>query len=222
MKLSIFNGSPRPGKNNTQLLLNSLIKGIESTGTAEPDVYKLNKLASHSEAAEIFKSADNVLIAFPLYSYAMPGEMQRFFEELKPLIGKCSGKKLGFLVQYGFREAVHARPLERHLEKLAGMLGCTYMGTIIKGGCDALIRGHVKPSAAVFKGIESIGKTLAEEGTFDREQLLEYSQPETAVKNSLWIMRIIVKLINRFYWGSLLKKNGVSIAESFAQPYRQG
>ncbi len=222
MKLTIFNGSPRPGKNNTQLLLNSLIEGFKSSGKDDPDVYKLNKLASLTEAAEIFKSADTVLIAFPLYSYAMPGEVQHFFEELEPLKGKCSGKKLGFLVQYGFREAVHARPLERHLEKFAGMLGCTYMGTIIKGGCDALIRGRVKPSAAVFGGIEAIGKNLAEEGTFDRKQLLEYSQPETAAKNSLWIMKIIVKLINRFYWGSLLKKNGVSITDSFAQPYRQG
>ena len=219
MKLTIFNGSPKPGKNNTQLLIDSLAKGMKSADAPAPDVYKLNKLEYLSAAADLFRQAENVLIAFPLYSYAMPGEVQRFFEELAPLTGKCAGKKLGFLVQYGFREAVHARPLERHLEKLAAMLGCTYTGTIIKGGCDALSRSPRKNFSAVYEGMEAIGKTLAETGTFNREQLREYAQPETAGKKSLWIMKIAVKLINRFYWTGMLKKNGVSVRQSFARPY---
>lgn len=219
MKLTVFNGSPKPGPNNTQLLIDHLIKGMRTISTAEVEVYKLNKLPAGTKAAEIFAEAETVLIAFPLYAFAMPGDVKQFFETLEPYKGKCKGKKLGFLVQYGFIEGIHARPLERHLVKLAAMLGCTYIGTIIKGGCDSLSQTSESKFKSFYEGMQAIGKTLAERHTFDENQLKAYAQPETSRKYGQWFMKILVKFINYFYWGRMLKKNGVSIKESFAKPY---
>jgi NAD(P)H-dependent FMN reductase len=130
MKLTVFNGSPKPGPNNTQILIEHLAKGFKTVPGMEVEVFKLDKMPENMHAAELFAQAETVLVAFPLYTFAMPGDVKLFFEALEPYRGKCNGKKLGFLVQYGFIEAVHARPLEKHLEKLSAMLGCDYIGTI--------------------------------------------------------------------------------------------
>lgn len=219
MKLTIFNGSPKLGPNNTQLMIDALVKGFKTGLSSESITYKLNQLDSTSQAVEIFEKSEMLLIAFPLYSYAMPGNIMALFEALKPFKGKCSHKKLGFLVQYGFPEAVHARPLEKYLEKLATTLNCTYMGTIIKGGCDGLTKNPPSASAKIFKGIEEIGKTLATKGIFDTEELNAYAQPETSGKKNIWLMKITTFLINRLYWTPAMKKNGITAKQSFAKPY---
>lgn len=219
MKLTVFNGSPKPGPNNTQILIDNLSKGIKTVPGTEVEVFKLNRLPEGIQAAEIFAGAEAVVVAFPLYTFAMPGDVQLFFETLEPYKGKCHGKKLGFLVQYGFLEAIHARPLEKHLEKLAAMLGCDYIGTIIKGGCDSLTKSPEAKFKQFYEGMQAIGKTFAEKHAFDENQLKAYAQPETTKKYGQWFMKILVKFINYFYWGRMLKKNGVSIKESFARPY---
>lgn len=221
MKLTVFNGSPKPGPNNTQILIEHLAKGFKTVPGMEVEVFKLNKMPENMHAAEIFAQAETVVVAFPLYTFAMPGDVKLFFEALEPYRGKCNGKKLGFLVQYGFIEAVHARPLEKHLEKLSAMLGCDYIGTIIKGGCDSLTTASESRFRKFYEGMQAIGKTLAEKRTFDETQLKAYAKPETTKKYGRWFMTILVKFINYFYWGRMLKKNGLSVTESFATPYKQ-
>lgn len=218
MKLTVFNGSPKLGANNTQLLTDALIAGMNTAGTHETHPYRLNRLTTE-EAVGLFLKAEAVLIAFPLYAYAMPPGVMDLFEALEPHLGKCSGKKLGFLVQYGFREAVHARPLERYLEKLSARLGCDYLGTVIKGGCDALSTSPPRAFKAVFDGIRQIGATLGQTGRFDAAQLAAYARPESVKPQAAWLTAAVVYLINRFYWAGALKKNGITVTQSFARPY---
>jgi len=82
------------------------------------------------DAVKLFKESDYILLAFPLYSYSMPAGVKEFIEELGPLCGGGVNKKIGFLVQFGFREAIHARALEKYLEKFTMLLKCEYLGTI--------------------------------------------------------------------------------------------
>ena len=140
MQLKVFNGSPRLVANNTDILLKKFLAGFGETSGNASEVIRLNKLNDLAKAIEIFKQSEAVLIAFPLYVYSLPAGLMQFVQALEPLRGACKGKPLGFLVQFGFREAVHARPLEKYLEKLATDLNCTYLGTIIKGGCDGLVK----------------------------------------------------------------------------------
>ena len=219
MKLTIFNGSPKPGINNTNVLVEKLMEGFQSQSENEVFLYKLNQLGSMEEAAEIFKNAEAVIIAFPLYCYSMPGGLKLFIESLEPLCGKCNGKKLAFLVQFGFLEAVHARPLEKYLTKLAKTLDCDYLGTIVKGSCDGLASGKGANNDDLLCGIYKIGETLGKTGKLDKNELDEYSKPEVVEKQSLAIMEQAIKQANEYYWGAMLKRNGVSIEESYAKPY---
>lgn len=216
MKLTIFNCSPKHGKNNTGILLDKFIEGFKIQDSNEAEVYKLNRM-DLKDAVRVFESSEAVMIAFPLYCYAMPGGMKQFIEALEPLCGKCKNKKLLFLVQYGFREAIHARPLEKYHVKLSKLLGCEYIGTIIKGGCDGLAAG--KTNKSILKGIYDIGLAFSREGKLIQAQLDDYSAPEAEKKQSAFIMKLMLKPINKFYWGSMLKKNGVTTEQSYAKPY---
>lgn len=218
MKLSIFNGSPKLGVNNTAVLLEKFIEGFKETEGNEVEIIRMNNEQAYKDAASAFECAEAALIAFPLYTYAMPAGIKTFIEQLEPLLGKCSGKKIAFLVQYGFREAVHARALEKYLEHLSYSLGCEYMGTIIKGGCDGLIKGS-PGNEKILAGAYDIGKTFGATGRFHKKQLDEYSAPEVEKKSNPLLMKIILKLINKLYWEKAFKKNGVTYEGSFAKPY---
>ncbi len=218
MRLLIINGSPKPGKNNTAILLESFMQGFKETAGNEVDVYRMNNERAYKDAAQHFAAADNILIAFPLYSYAMPAGVKTLIEELEPLLGKCHGKKVGFLVQYGFLEAVHARPLEKYLEHITMLLGCDYLGTIIKGGCDGLAKNE-RGNKKIRMGAYEIGKTFGQIRCFDKNQLDAYAAPEVQKKQSVFLMKIIIKILNKIYWEKSFKKNGVTYEGSFAKPY---
>lgn len=221
MRLTIFNGSPKHGGNNTEIMLNKFAEGFLKTEGNACSTYKLNELNNINEAVKLFEKSEYILLAFPLYVYSMPAGVKEFIEALEPISGGCSEKKIGFLVQYGFREAVHARALEKYLEKLALLLKCEYLGTIIKGGCDGLAK---QPDSSgtrkILSGIYEIGKLFGETGTLNKELLNKFSKPETQNMLSKVLMKSFVKLANKYYWGAELKKNGV-FDQSFAQPYKK-
>lgn len=218
MQLTVFNGSPRTGINNTDILLEGFLGGFRETPGNICTVHRLNKLASIAEAVDIFRTSDCIIIAFPLYVYAMPAGVKEFIEALEPLKGTCGGKSVGFIVQYGFPEAIHARPLEKYHEELAHILGCAYLGTVIKGGCDGLKRNSVRMNSRVLTGMRQIGRVFGSTGTLDRALLNAYAKPETEVFITKFIMRLIIPFINRFYWTAQLKANG-ALDKVYDRPY---
>lgn len=148
----------------------------------------------------------------------MPADVKEFIELLEPFCGMCSDKKIGFIVQYGFPEDIHARPLEEYLKKLTGTLKGEYLGTIIKGGCDNLAVSSEFKSKEILDGIYEIGEVFGETGKFDKELLERYAKAK--IQNSLTKKSAndVIKFVNQSYWGAQLKKNGV-YDQSYARPY---
>ncbi len=218
MRLLIINGSPKLAKNNTQVLLKSFMEGFKETKGNEVELFRMNNEQLYKDAALRFEKAEAVLIGFPLYGYAMPAGVKTFIEELEPLLGKCHGKKVGFLVQYGFVEAIHARPLETYLEHISKLLCCDYLGTIIKGGCDGLSKSE-NGNKKTRMGAYEIGKMFGERKYFNKKQLDAYSAPEIQKKQNGFLLNIILKILNKLYWEKSFKKNGVTYKSSFAKPY---
>lgn len=218
MRLLIINGSPKLGKNNTAILLENFVEGFKETKGNEVDILRMNNEQACKKAISRFESAEMVLIGFPLYSYAMPAGVKSFIEGLEPLLGRCQGKKVGFLVQYGFIEAIHARPLELYLEHISKSLCCEYLGTIIKGGCDGLSKNKNRYKK-FRKGIYEIGKSFGETGKFNKVQIDAYAAPETQKKHNSFLVSIALKIINKVFWEKSLKNNGLNCESSFAKPY---
>jgi len=217
MNLTVFNGSPKRGANNTAVLIDTFIQGYTKNNAEHVIVCKLSDVKTIDKAVQLFKQADSVVIAFPLYGYAMPSGVKEFFEALELLCNTCRNKKLGFIIQYGFPEAVHARPLEKYLEYVTSLLGCSYLGTIIKGGTDGLARSP-KRYKKILKAVYAIGSTFGTSGAFDKTLIERLAKPEHLGLGTKILMRLMVPVINKYYWTAQLKKNG-AIDTCFARPY---
>ena len=208
MKLVIFNGSPRTEKSSTKILLDHFIKGFSSNQGNISESYFLRSIRDREMHLKKFIESEYVILGFPLYADSMPSFVKEFMEDLKPYRGKLHKLSIGFLVQSGFPEAAHSRPVERYLEKLTKRLGSKYMGTIIRGNCNRIDMQPAMMAKPVFKLMFSLGKSFGESGVLDKEIMNSLARPEKLKGFSLFLNRVLLKtpLATR-YWDKQLKEN---------------
>jgi hypothetical protein len=222
MKLSVFNGSPKGRKANTEILLERFLNGFAEEQGNQWEVLYLNRRSEQKRFRDAFSAADSVLVAYPLYTDAMPGIVKQFIETLEPLCGVQDNKPaLGFLVQSGFMEAAHSRYVERYHIALARRLGCTYLGTIIRGGVEGIQMRPEKMSRRLFSLLEELGRIFGSSGTFDEQILNRLARPERLPG---WV-RLLLRLLaltgfTNLFWDRMLKANG-AYERRFARPYAQ-
>ncbi len=218
MKLVIFNGSPRNKKSNSKILIEHFLNGYSRFCPEPVPVHYLADRKDQEEQTEAFRNAEMVILIFPLYTDCMPGIVKEFFEHIAA-IKRTSSKKMGFMVQSGFPEAVHSISIERYLEKLAGRLQCEYLGTIIKGGVEGI---QVMPHAMtrkLFGSFEDLGEYFAKNEAFSAKIMEKLRKPFKMP----FIKRFFFSMINKtgvtnFYWNSNLKKNN-AFEKRFDRPY---
>jgi hypothetical protein len=191
------------------------IKGfMETDGNTSEIEYLTKNRRSLTALAEKFAAAEDVIIGFPLYVDAMPGSVKEFFEILESYMGKANKPALGFVIQCGFPETSHNRHVEKYCEKFSRRMGCRYLGSILKGGCEGL---DIQPSFLTDKyyhyfyllGVE-FGKT----GKLDRTILEKLARPEHLKAEN---MAQVIPFINQALWDAQMEKNGV-LDRSFNKP----
>jgi multimeric flavodoxin WrbA len=214
-RLTLFNGSPRGRKGNTPIMLEQITKEFNRPS----EIYHLVHLNETADMVSAFSQAECALIGFPLYTDAMPGVVKHFFEALEPLSGRLNNPPLGFLVQSGFPEGLHARYVERYLEKLAKRLGSPYLGTIVKGGGEGTRIMPESMTAGLFKNLQAVGTGLAARGVFDPDVLHAIAQPE---RFSPWLVplgKLFLKVpLAHSYFDTMLRDHGV-FDQRFAKPF---
>lgn len=132
---------------------------------------------------------------------------------------RAANRGLGFLVQSGFPEAVHARALESYLEKLAERLACPYLGAMVRGGCEGLRLAPEKRNRRLFALLEEIGRDFGRQGRLDPDLLARLAGPECFPAAAAGIMKPLFRLgLFNGYWNKMLKANG-AYARRFARPY---
>jgi len=202
--LAIFNGSPRGHKGNTPIMLEQFGVGFSFVDGHTVELHHLNRLKERDLHLKAFSSADCVWLGFPLYTDSMPGMVKDFIEAL---------------VQSGFPEALHSRHVERYLQKLAARLGAPYMGTIVKGGGEALRMMPERASRTLFETLQTLGRCFAEQGQLDPALLPAVAGVERYPSYLGPVFKLFVRLpVASMYWDRQLKMNGV-YDERFAQPY---
>jgi hypothetical protein len=149
--------------------------------------------------------------------------VKAYIEALSPRVTATpaggANPALAFLVQSGFPEALHSRPLERYLKKLALRLGSPYAGTIVRGGGESLQAMPNEANKKLWAQLRTLGEQLAREGRFSEVELRAIAGIERFSALTATVVGLAFKLpIAQFYWNMQLKKNG-AWERRFAAPY---
>jgi hypothetical protein len=217
--LLLLNGSPRGERSNSMKMLRRVAEGWERGDGSAPEALHLARKAEFDRAVAAFAGADVVLLGLPLYTDSMPALVKTYIEALAPRVAVRENPTLAFLVQSGFPEARHSRPLERYLEKLARRLGSPYAGTIVRGGGEALQMMPDEANKKLWARLHVLGEQLARSGRFGENELAAISGTERFSPVAAALLSVACKLpITQFYWNMQLKKNG-AWERRFAAPY---
>lgn len=221
--LVLLNGSPRGERGNSMKMLQRVAEGWVRGGGAQPEVLHLVRHAQFLRAVEVFAAADVVLLGMPLYTDAMPALVKAYIEALAPRVEAArkgeANPALAFLVQSGFPEAAHSRPLERYLAKLAARLQAPYAGTIVHGGGESLQMMPEKASRKLWAQLNKLGEELARDGRFGAAELKAVAGRERFSRFGAMVARLACRIpAIQFYWNGMLKKNG-AWEQRFAAPY---
>jgi multimeric flavodoxin WrbA len=217
MKLAIFNGSPRGNNSNTQLLLGYFQKGFESFGgeITTSDLLIVEK--DIEKQIQHFKTAENILLAFPLYVDSVPGMVKSFIEKIGNFDG--TGRNIFFLVHSGFPEGIQSEGVIRYLELLVKRWNMTYMGAILKPGSEGIRMRPNSRNKKLFMKFELLGSELAKTEALDKKIINKMKKPYRLPGFVL----IILKLLNKAgkmnsYWDTKLKENN-AFERRFDAPY---
>lgn len=210
--LLLLDGSPRGARSNSMRMLARIAQGWEAAGGDAPEVLHLAQPAGFRRAVEAFGEAGagtTVLLGMPLYTDQTPGLVKAYIEELSPYVGRTDAPTIGFLVQSGFDEALHSRPVEAYLAKLATRIGGRYAGTIVRGGGEALQMIPDEANDKMWKRLRALGESLKREGAFDAAGLREFAGIERLSPAKAAVLSLVLRLpITQWYFGSKLRKNG--------------
>jgi len=222
--LVLLNGSPRGPRSNSMKMLARVAEGWVAGGGQAPQVLHLARGVDFAQAVERFPLADAVLLGMPLYTDSMPALVMAYIEALAPrvAVAQAGGKNpgLAFLIQSGFPEALHARSLERYLEKLSRRLAAPYAGTIVRGGGESLQAMPEEACRGLWTRLRTLGEQLARDGRFGAAELKAIAGTERFSPFQAALAKLIFQLpIAQFYWNGQLKKNG-AWKQRFAAPYQ--
>ncbi len=219
MQLTLFNGSPRGRNSNTAILLEHFIKGFAQDNNHQVNLFYLIHTKNVHNYARYFQKAENVIIAFPLYTDAMPGIVKHFIEALEPLSRGANNPCLGFIVQSGFPEPIHSRFVERYLEKLANRIRCQYLGTVVRGGVEGIKIMPPWMIKTLFNRFYQLGHYFAQHQVFDPVLLTKLAPRETMSLTRIMLFKLMQKAgMSNYYWNRQLEQNQV-FDRRFDQPY---
>jgi hypothetical protein len=193
---------------------------MEGAGASLPAIMDLAPDPMRTAVTEAFLDADEVLFAFPLYTDSMPGLVKAFLEAIAPADpARLRGKRVAFVIQSGFSEGIHTEALASYLARLCQRLGFTDLGTLRKGGMEAIRMLPAKKVAKIQALFVQAGHGLASLGRFAPEFVRTMAEPRTYGLGGRTVIRLLGKtgLIN-YYWNHMLKKNG-AFERRFAMPY---
>ena len=210
MRLNIFNCSPRGKRSNTRVLAGAFAEGFLETegpyGQNEVREYFISDPGEFRLASEVFGEPCVALIAFPIYVDAMPAIAKSFIEEIAAYKGRCSSTRMLFLIQTGFPEETHTRPMKAYLEKLAKRLGAPCDGVIRMGGGEGArdrVRGS-KGGGKMFERYRMLGRGYAANGVLDEAILAKLAGPK---RLPALLAPLVLPLANFFFWDRELKRN---------------
>jgi len=216
MKLVVVNGSPRGRKSNSDKIIQWPLSEMEVNEDFMYEKVYVTDIKEREKQMEVLKSADYILVIFPLYTDSMPGITKDFFEHMEKNKTLLAGKPISFIIHSGFPEASQSRNVERYTEYLSKLLDMRYMGSLIMGGSEALSAAPESMYNKKIKAFKSIGRSILQYKEFEAADKLIISKPESLPKVQVLVLKHLN--IGNIFWNSLLKKNK-AFEKRFDKPY---
>lgn len=217
MSMIIMNGSPKAERGNTEVFIRKFMEGMQAAeGTTECASAQVCYVAkeSHEEIAAKMQEYDTIIIAFPLYVHAMPGTVKKVLEYMKPVEG--SGKKLGFIIQYGFMEGAQSQYVVRYLESFTKKMNYESVGIAVHGGSAGVSIMPDKMNRKLFDLLLLLGKSFSETGHFSADAVAALCQPYELTKRQCRMYNFIGGV--DMYWNMQLKQNN-AMKQRFDRPF---
>ena len=193
----ILNGSPRVKKNsNTNKIVQAFGEGLQQTGVSY-DLYSLSNRSEWDAAREAFMTNDNIIIALPLFVECLPSLLLEFLSTL--LTERKQPAKLSFILHGGFDEGHQLRLCEKFLQTLPAPLGCSFGGTLVKGG-SFLLRNREnsyikKMTDKTLAAYTEMGQSFASNGNFFTPEAKKFTGYEKNPKIGVFLFNLIFKRI---------------------------
>jgi hypothetical protein len=211
----MLDGSPRPARSNTGILLRRFAEGFGSLPGNDAVTLRLVRPREAAEAVLRFCEPDAVLLGFPLSMDAMPSLVKELVEALGQRPLPAARPRLLFLVQSGFPEATHTVPVARWLERLAARLGCPCAGVIRRGGVEGIQQYPAFVTQRLLGRFTDLGREFGRTGTLDPRRLARLAGPERvpalALRLGTWVSAAVL-------WNRPLRRSG-AFARRFEAPY---
>lgn len=232
MSMVIMNGSPKAERGKSELFIRKFIEGMQEADSQQKteesgEQQSMQKTVcevcytakeDHEKLAQKLQEHDEIVIVFPLYVHAMPGSVKKVLEYMKSV--ESSGKKLGFIIQYGFVEGAQSRYVVRYLEAFIRKMNYESIGIAVHGGSAGVSEMPEKMNRKLFEQLQILGKSYAETGTFSKDAISILQTPYELTKKQAKMYEFMAKLglTDSMWWNSQLKKNG-AMKNRFDRPF---
>lgn len=180
---------------NTDKIIHSFVKGLEEEGVTW-ELHNLSDRKLWDTARDAFLQHGRTLIAFPLYVECVPSLMLEFLSSLST--ERQVPGQLSFLLHGGMDEGNEFRLAQRFLQGLPAQLGCSYGGTLIKGGSFRIRTTSDEERAKMVAPWVPMGKLFAQKGSFLTPEAERFIGPE---QYPWWVRKMVsllfLKKVNR-------------------------
>ncbi|MDD6072261.1 MAG: NAD(P)H-dependent oxidoreductase [Clostridiales bacterium] len=136
MKISIINGSPKSGKNTSEILINFFL--AELGGKHSVETYRPGKQPVSSEQLEQLRESDVILFAFPLYVDSIPSHLLKLLVEISNQTKLYSKTMVYCLVNNGFFEGIQNHIVIEQMQLWCASAGATWGQAIGLGAGEML------------------------------------------------------------------------------------
>ena len=131
-------GSPKPAGGTSAALGEHLLQGLEERGWVCISLHALRALregvVGKDRLVEAVRSADLVVLSFPVYVDGLPGSFVEALEVVAAGVGERPPGRLAAIAQCGFPEAVHTEVALQMCRLAAREIGLGWAGGLGIGG----------------------------------------------------------------------------------------
>ena len=201
MKISIINGSQKPGESNTGIILDKLYELLQEKQTVK--TYNSGKEHPKEMYQEII-SGDIIVLAFPLFADSIPSQTLKMLIELESIIKqeKTNNLVMYVIINNGFYEGRQSHVAFEIIKNWCERSGVQFGGGIGQGAGEMIgATKNIPIDKGPFNNLGRALKLMAEKMSHNESFEIMYLSP--------YFPRFLWKIMATSFWHQLAKNNGL-------------